>query len=306
MRITRTRTEKFAKCISPPRIRSQSAMEYLMTYGWAILIIAIVLGALFQLGVFSGIGVPMAQAGNCQVIKAGSGFTQVVSLEGECQGQEPEYVGNFNGASSYVYALLGSYFGRDNPLSASAWTYIGPNTNGPIFGVTDSPPGGDWNMPFLSADGLTVYGWIWGLPSLQFTVPSSGWYYLAITYNPSGSGQEIFYVNGKKVASGRGQYAPSGSADYWTTYIPGAEPAGVNNHLLGEMANVQAYNTSLSANEIQALYVEGIGGAPINPQNIVGWWPLNGNGNDYSGNNNNGQATSITYISAWTNGYTPP
>jgi hypothetical protein len=31
----------------------QSAMEYLMTYGWAILIIAIVLGVLYYLGVFS-------------------------------------------------------------------------------------------------------------------------------------------------------------------------------------------------------------------------------------------------------------
>ncbi len=35
-------------------LKAQSAMEYLMTYGWAILIIAIVLGALFSLGVFSG------------------------------------------------------------------------------------------------------------------------------------------------------------------------------------------------------------------------------------------------------------
>ncbi len=33
--------------------KAQSAMEYLMTYGWAILIIAIVLAALFSLGVFS-------------------------------------------------------------------------------------------------------------------------------------------------------------------------------------------------------------------------------------------------------------
>ncbi len=32
----------------------QSAMEYLMTYGWAILVIAIVLVALFALGVFNG------------------------------------------------------------------------------------------------------------------------------------------------------------------------------------------------------------------------------------------------------------
>ena len=34
--------------------KSQSAMEYLMTYGWAILVISVVLGALFSLGVFSG------------------------------------------------------------------------------------------------------------------------------------------------------------------------------------------------------------------------------------------------------------
>ncbi len=34
--------------------RSQSAMEYLMTYGWAILIIAVVLGALYSLGIFNG------------------------------------------------------------------------------------------------------------------------------------------------------------------------------------------------------------------------------------------------------------
>ena len=35
-------------------ISAQSAMEYLMTYGWAILIIAVVLAALFELGVFNG------------------------------------------------------------------------------------------------------------------------------------------------------------------------------------------------------------------------------------------------------------
>ncbi len=33
--------------------KAQSAMEYLMTYGWAILIIAIVMVALFALGVFN-------------------------------------------------------------------------------------------------------------------------------------------------------------------------------------------------------------------------------------------------------------
>ncbi|MGC8662693.1 MAG: hypothetical protein ACP5RT_02830, partial [Candidatus Micrarchaeia archaeon] len=48
--------------------KAQSAMEYLMTYGWAILIIAVVLGALFQLGVFNANNfAPKAPPGACQV-----------------------------------------------------------------------------------------------------------------------------------------------------------------------------------------------------------------------------------------------
>ena len=35
---------------------SQSAMEYLMTYGWSLLIIALALVALFELGAFNGFG----------------------------------------------------------------------------------------------------------------------------------------------------------------------------------------------------------------------------------------------------------
>ena len=35
------------------QLKAQSAMEYLMTYGWAILIISVVLASLFSLGVFN-------------------------------------------------------------------------------------------------------------------------------------------------------------------------------------------------------------------------------------------------------------
>ncbi|MGC8622958.1 MAG: hypothetical protein ACP5UC_03285, partial [Candidatus Micrarchaeia archaeon] len=74
----------------------------------------------------------------------------------------------------------------------------------------------------------------------------------------------------------------------------------------GSIANMQIYNTSLSANEIQALYQEGIGGAPINLQNLVAWYPLNGNANDYSGNGNNGVPNGVNFVSNWYSGYTPP
>ena len=69
--------------------KSQSAMEYLMTYGWAILIIAIVLVALFSLGVFNSANfAPRAQPGSCQVIRT----AVQTSLAGQCSGMLPEYV----------------------------------------------------------------------------------------------------------------------------------------------------------------------------------------------------------------------
>ena len=46
--------------------------------------------------------------------------------------------------------------------------------------------------------------------------------------------------------------------------------------------------------------------APIAPQNCVGWWPLNGDVNDYSGNNNNGAPIGVSFTSSWIGGYTPP
>ncbi|MGC8629306.1 MAG: hypothetical protein ACP5T4_03825, partial [Candidatus Micrarchaeia archaeon] len=74
----------------------------------------------------------------------------------------------------------------------------------------------------------------------------------------------------------------------------------------GFIANFQVYNTYLSANQIKSLYQEGIGGAPIDLQHLVAWWPLNGNANDYSGDGNNGVPNSVNFVSNWWSGYTPP
>ena len=79
-----------------------------------------------------------------------------------------------------------------------------------------------------------------------------------------------------------------------------------NDALNGYMANVQIYNSALSTNNIKALYQEGIGGAPIKIQSLVAWYPLNGNSNDYSGNNNNGVPNGVTYTSNWYSGYSAP
>ncbi|MHB8362013.1 MAG: DUF2341 domain-containing protein [Patescibacteria group bacterium] len=164
---------------------------------------------------------------------------------------------NLNGTNSnYIEAPIGTYFGGNNPLTASAWVDVTSTTNGPIVGITQSNPPGNWNMPFLSINGTTIYGWLWGVNGnipLSYTT-TLGWHYLTITYTPSGSGEEILYVDGVAVKSGTGQYAPSGAYDYWSTYIPGAKPGGVNSYLTGIIEDVSVYSQVLSQSQISNIY----------------------------------------------------
>jgi hypothetical protein len=84
---------------------------------------------------------------------------------------------------------------------------------------------------------------------------------------------------------------------------------GCTDTSVASISNVQIYNTAMNSNEIAQLYYEGIGGAPLSGTplfHLVGWWPLNGDTNDYSGNGNNGVPGNIIYINQWLNGYTVP
>ena len=113
--------------------KSQSAMEYLMTYGWAILIIAVVLGALFQLGVFNANNfAPKAPPGACQVFRPnGPGTTSFINLEGECQGELPEYVAQSMLGDETVY-IGNAPNVQANSITMVAWikVYSYPTTEG--------------------------------------------------------------------------------------------------------------------------------------------------------------------------------
>ena len=278
-------------------MKSQSAIEYLMTYGWAILIIAVVLSVLFQLGVFSsGNFQPHAQAGSCQVSRTVAG----VSLEGQCNGMLPEFVGQFNGGSNINLPTTAEITG--NQFTMVVWfDELGNGPNAPralMFSQKDTyiDACGDSGSGvfFQVANSIPSYVNIASPPC-----PSTGiWQQYVGTYN----GQAMtLYVNGVQ----RGPTADiTGNVDVQPIAIGFYSAGGF--YVDGYLADVQLYNTSLSASEVQALYLEGIGGAPIRPQNIVGWWPLNGNANDYSGNGNNGQPNGVTFSSSWESGYTAP
>ena len=131
---------------------------------------------------------------------------------------------------------------------------------------------------------------------------NGAWHFIAVSFNSS-NGKYFFQFDGSN-----NTVINSGSFGFnqGSTVIGGPAGCVYDEPFAGELSNIQIYNTSLSANEISALYLEGIGGAPIDPTHIVGWWPLNGNAQDYSGNNNGGVPTSISYTASWASGYTQP
>jgi len=290
-------------------IKAQSAMEYLMTYGWAILIISVVLAALFQLGVFNPMTfAPKAPPGSCQVFRPnGPGTTSFINLEGICSGELPQYTAETPpSGQNYVLVPFSAYNGRlGNPLTVVAWIY-------PITSV------GDWKGAVYfgndcgQAETLGVAGinnqvavdtcGNWGGNfNTNFYAPQNTWSFIA--FSQSGTAITIYFDSQSQSFTATSTLMPTlGNVILGDDVESSVRPS--YNILL---ANVQIYNTSLSANEIQALYLEGIGGAPIRLQNLVGWWPLNGNANDYSGNGNNGQINGgVTFVSNWYSGYTPP
>ena len=305
--------------------KAQSAMEYLMTYGWAILIIAVVLAALFQLGVFNPMTfAPKVPPGSCQVFRPnGPGTTSFINLEGVCSGELPQYVATFPGnlnnsqntpATGWITASGSTAY---SSFTVAAWIYYG-GLVGPCCVRWEGLVGDYSASPLTSSPGFSLEGegggheiFIVSGNSLYFPgyppqFPVGQWEMVAAEYNGS-TGYAAVYLNGQLFVSGT--LATNLPLSTTTPYYIGDDawqPGGLDT-FNGSIANVQLYNTTLSANEIQALYLEGIGGAPINLQHLVAWWPLNGNANDYSGNAYNGQTHyNVKFVSNWYNGYTPP
>ena len=294
--------------------RLQSAMEYLMTYGWAILIIAVVLGALFSLGVFNGANfAPKAPPGACQVFRPnGPGSTSFINLEGVCSGELPQYVAQFNGQTSYIQTLQSINLPTD-----SSWVFwMNPASFNPSWG----------NKGLFGSEGwgaTTITAVLFSSDNVSFQIGNSSgaafaavdpsavlintWVQYILTINQA-SHEIYLYRNGVRIASTSylgsiGFNAPVKVTNNWNTYYNNQWSAVLFN---GSIANLQLYNTSLSGPEVNALYLEGISGAPIDLQNLVGWWPLNGNANDYSGNMNNGVPSNVVFTSSWESGYTTP
>ncbi len=294
--------------------KAQSAMEYLMTYGWALLIIALALAALYELGVFGGSSVttPRAAPGTCQVSRPeGPGTVQLVEFEGLCNGEMPEFVAQFNGNNHKSSVIipnsksLDAYVSKD-AITVSFWEL--ENTSG-IYATVDNIPVFKGQQDSIGNPTACSFAFrsntfnVCGVGYAIYAPPvTSQWYSVIATYN--GAHIDV-YINGLLVSStsATGSISASSSPLTFATSDPAIL---VRNYFHGSLSNIQIYDTALNSNDIKVLYIEGIGGAPINLASLVGWWPLNGDVNDYSGNGNNGNAINVSYSASWSGNYTPP
>jgi hypothetical protein len=294
-------------------------MEYLMTYGWSILIVAVVLGALSFLGVFKPVTfAPKAAPGSCQIVK--NSELGISNLVGSCNNQVPQYVAYFDGKGAYANLgnspTLSPEAGTEGKMTFCMWYkinslsgYAGPMlkgayspSDGNYWEYTLDQGGGSEGFTVWAADGATIASASSDYYSFSYLL--NQWVFACFTYDYT-AGSSYYYVGYPGYSAPIPFNSPvSGMASQGTgSLVLGAGEGGYSNV---SISNVQMYNTSLSSSAINSLYQEGIGGVPIDSQNLVGWWPLNGNANDYSGNSNDGIATNVIFTSNWYGGYTQP
>jgi hypothetical protein len=299
-------------------IKAQGALEYLITHAWSFLILAVVLVVLFNLGIFTGFYTPKGPAGSCLVLRPfGPATTEGISLQGECAGTQPQYVIKFNAPASSANIVAANtlhIYPANTGITISIWFELSSaaSTQNIISTtVSGSGSGCGYKLAFQSSNQIYVSD---SCPSgtndivATYQFGAGTWYNVVAVVGPTtpvggtGSIPANIYVDDVNYASG--SISHWAQPNTWTNLTIGAGYGSSQSPNF--LANLQIYNSSLSAADVREIYLDGIGGSPINLQSINGWWPLNGDVMDYSGNNNNAHAVSIAYQSGWNGGYTTP
>jgi hypothetical protein len=299
--------------------RAQSAMEYLMTYGWAILIIALVAAVLFGLGLFNNdFFQTRASAGSCQVYRPdGPGTITQIALIGTCNNALPKFTMISKGIGDYFIVNNSNSIAsltdiKGNEITITAWIYV---FGSPYHDIVDKEsqygmkldynniPKSNANCPGgMCLEWDTANDW----NGVSFPIPNGGfkrWMFIAVTKDGN---EKYWYGNGQLI----GNEISPGGISYVSSNLtigaisPGYTGFGSAEWFNGSISNVQIYNTALPLSSIEQLYMEGIGGDPQRLQNLVAWWPLNGNPVDYSGDNLNSYIENDIYSgTTWFNNY---
>jgi hypothetical protein len=279
-------------------------MKRLMIYGSIMLIIAVALGIIFQSNVPDSSSHSINdQNYTCMVLRNSTS----VSLAGRCSGQLPQYVASLNKGVLQM-AIADTTQSVSNSISISLWmmpTNVGAARINPIdkkywaeFAITVELDGTLSSYQGPNSNNTAYCSRAWDGPKVQ----NGAWQNIVLTRSGNGTsnGTISMYYNGNAISASQcypGNAPVSSAAPIMVGY--GYTGSGME----GLMSNIQIYNESLTANDVQTLYVEGIGGAPVLPASLIGWWPLNGNVKDYSGNGNDGVSIGLEYSGQWQSNY---
>ncbi len=132
------------------------------------------------------------------------------------------------------------------------------------------------------------------LASSMGSVPQGAWTNIIIRQN---STTDAIFINGVQ----SGSTAASESASIKGMFA-GSSLGGTGNgnlglyNFTGYVANIQLYNTSFTQSKIYQLYKSAINSVPIGNSKLIGWWPMDSNANDYSGNGNDGVPVNVNFV----------
>ncbi len=252
-------------------IKAQAAIEYLTTYIWAILIIALVAVALYEFGIFNGSTTPSAQPGSCYVTRPyGPGTTIGISLTGECTGILPKFMVLFGTKGNYFF-VSPSPETPGNTATEIAWIYVTAfsTTSLPRSDIVTTEGGGgpsggaglrlsinnysNHEADFATWTTKTAAGNYVVATSSSGAIALNHWYFIAGAYN----GVAIsVWLNASLAGSTPSNY-PINQRSYITgqnNMSIGSETNKAGGYFYGYISNVQIYNTSLSQSELWALY----------------------------------------------------
>ncbi len=202
----------------------------------------------------------------------------------------------FNGANSLESIPNSNLLDgiTNSKATVSAWIRT-THPDGMIFSTWDGTYG---YQVFDSA--TTGVAAIWansgGTLASSKVIDDGAWHNVIATWN----GLDVtLYVDGAKVLGpASSTFSASGKDNQIGAQCSGAGSTACNLWFNGQISGIQVYNTSLTANQVAQLYARGIEGLPMPNNGLVGWWPLNGNPNDYSGQGNTGTPSNVIYVSS--------
>ena len=213
---------------------------------------------------------------------------------------------SFRGQSAVVTAPISVTAIPPSQGTVSIWiNKMWANNDGATHGVLGL--GGYYSAPGDSADynSFQIFKWsgngnwifrIWSPSSAcDINIPDSAisgntWHQITSEWGNSISGLKVWIDGSAPQTCSQSSFPANWALN--TLYM--GEGYG-NTFMNGFMADVQIYNTALKPSQVMQLYQMGMYGIPPNMTNLVGWWPLNGDFNDYSGHYNLGTPTNVVY-----------